>query len=68
MAERSLGAAGECVEAARAFADQLLLWVGAPVRVQDPGSFAPLLPDWLEPFRATCPWAADAWNPADPWF
>ena len=61
--ERALGSAGEFVDAARAFDEQPLLWVGAAVRVQDADSFAPLLPAWFEPFRADCEWAADGWAP-----
>ena len=66
LAEQQLASAEEFVRAAERFAAQPLLWVGAPVRVADGASSAaqPLLPEWVEPFRAACEWASDSWAPA----
>ena len=65
LEERQLRTAPEFVAAAQQFSRQPLLWVGAPVRVEDAASFAPsLLPDGFEAFRLRCRWPADGFDPA----
>ena len=58
MEEQQLPTAAEFLKAAAAFDAEPLLWVGAPPRVADASSFAPL-PAWFAEYQATCPWAQD---------
>ena len=53
--ERQLRTAADFVAQAKRFSEQPLLWVGAPVRVEDAASFNPL-PEWTERFRTKCLW------------
>ena len=64
LEDQQLPTAAAVVSAAEAYSSQPVLWVGAPVRVADNSSFAPL-PEWFEPFCQGCTWTADSWEPQE---